>query len=155
MHTAFIRILNINISVYIPTTINLEKMKRKSIGGYYSEILNGHYIAINEKYIDLFKADPTETAYILADILAHEMIHQVCNIDGIEDMDETKNIHFHSIAFKEQAEKHGLLTSNEEYLEYGYIGTQLPKEMYFDLLQDKAVQSVLIQYAPIETYSDI
>lgn len=130
-------------------------MKRDNIGGYYSEIPNGHYIAINEKYVDLFKNNPTDTAYILADILAHEMIHQACNIDGIEDMDEKKNIHYHTKAFKEQAEIHGLLTSNDEYIEFGYTETHLPKDMYLILLQDKAVQSVLTKYAPIEEYINI
>lgn len=67
-----------------------------------------------EPFIIWFRRDVSEDepVYVLT-VLLHEMVHQYCTENGIEDMDGWE----HSDEFRYEAEEHGLQTSGYELTE--------------------------------------
>lgn len=124
-------------------------IKGVEIAGIYGSGLLADNITMASFYIDEFKKNPPKAYYSFVSTLAHEIIHQLCSIKGIKDID---GIQYHNKNFKKEAEAHGLKAELSQDERLGYVYTTISRELYEKTLKSDYIRGFLVKYAPIEAY---
>ena len=138
------------IKLYNMAFIAVDDIESES--AIYKRIGPRHYITINSAYTKALIQKPIETSYILADIIAHEIIHQCCNINGVRDIDKIRP-DYHTYIFRNVATKNGLYTGDRVAYK-GYCITTLPIQIYRRIISHEHIKAILEKYATMQAYYD-